>query len=97
VAQFHTSFESLNDRLRRAGVHSRGTRLSKASRLSLAQTTLCVQDKAYVALQRYWPRAYSGKIRFVKSESDSFFRVIRYQSGLIWQLPSKSRPCLEAI
>jgi thioesterase domain-containing protein len=45
----------------------------QGSRLSLAQTTLQVQAKAYVALASYRPRPYSGKIKFVKSEGDTFF------------------------
>jgi acetoacetyl-CoA synthetase len=43
------------------------------SRLSLAQTTLQVKAKAYVALASYRPRPYRGKVKFVKSEGDTFF------------------------
>ena len=32
-----------------------------------------VKEKAYVALAHYRPREYSGKIRFIKSQSDSYF------------------------
>jgi acetoacetyl-CoA synthetase len=45
----------------------------EASRLSLAATTLQVKRKAYLALARYQPRPYSGKIKFLKSESDEYF------------------------
>jgi acetoacetyl-CoA synthetase len=44
----------------------------EGSRLSLAQTTLQVKAKAYAALANYRPRTYSGKIKFVKSEGDTF-------------------------
>jgi acetoacetyl-CoA synthetase len=47
--------------------------LPHALRLSLAQTTLQVKAKAYVALERYRPRPYNGKVKFVKSESDTYF------------------------
>lgn len=47
--------------------------LPQASRLSLAQTTLQVKAKAYVALERYRPRPYGGRVKFVKSESDTYF------------------------
>jgi acetoacetyl-CoA synthetase len=62
----------LERRLRFAGVHG-GKRLPETSRLSLGQTTLHVKDKAYVALAHYRPRAYSGEIKFVKSQSDTYF------------------------
>ncbi len=45
----------------------------EASRLSLAATTLQVKRKAYLALARYQPRPYAGKIKFLKSESDEYF------------------------
>jgi len=32
-----------------------------------------VQKKSYLALARYRPQPYPGKIKFVKSESDSYF------------------------
>jgi acetoacetyl-CoA synthetase len=63
----------LERRLRICGVDSRGNHPPGTSRLSFAQTTLRVKDKAYLALARYRPRVYGGKIRFVKSESDSYF------------------------
>jgi acetoacetyl-CoA synthetase len=65
--------DELERRLRNAGVHTRGKRVPEASRLSLAQTTLRVKRKAYVALAHYLPRAYSGKIKFVKSETHTYF------------------------
>lgn len=63
----------LERRLRAAGVQSARNRLPETSRLSFEQTTLRVKDKAYVALARYRPRFYSGKIKFVKSEGDSYY------------------------
>ncbi|MGB7603354.1 MAG: alpha/beta fold hydrolase [Candidatus Sulfotelmatobacter sp.] len=53
--------------------HARNAQFPKASPLSLAQTTLQVKRKAYVALARYRPRPYRGKIKFLKSESDQYF------------------------
>jgi acetoacetyl-CoA synthetase len=47
--------------------------LAEASPLSFEQTSARVKDKAYVALARYCPQFYGGKIRFVKSESDTYF------------------------
>jgi acetoacetyl-CoA synthetase len=44
----------------------------EGSRLSLAQTTLQVKAKAYLALASYRPQPYGGKIKFVKSEGDTF-------------------------
>jgi acetoacetyl-CoA synthetase len=66
-------FRGLERRLPAVGVYSRGARLPEMSRLSLAQTTLRVKEKAYVALASYRPRTYSGKIKFVKSERDPYF------------------------
>jgi acetoacetyl-CoA synthetase len=62
----------LKNRLRIAGVQ-RGEIPSGTSRLALAQTTLHVKDRAYVAMARYRPLAYRGEIKFVKSESDTYF------------------------
>jgi acetoacetyl-CoA synthetase len=56
-----------------AGVHRDRNRLPETSRLSFERATLRVKDKAYVALARYRPQVYSGKIKFVKSESDSYY------------------------
>ncbi|HZW80116.1 MAG TPA: alpha/beta fold hydrolase [Candidatus Deferrimicrobiaceae bacterium] len=53
--------------------HDGSPRFPEASRLSLAATTLQVKSKAYVALARYRPRPYRGKIKFLKSESDEYF------------------------
>jgi acetoacetyl-CoA synthetase len=55
------------------GSQGRGSRPVPGSRLSLAQTTVQVKEKAYVALARYQPRPYAGKIKFVKSERDEYF------------------------
>jgi len=43
------------------------------SQLSFEYTAERVKKKAYVALERYRPRSYRGRIKFVKSESDSYF------------------------
>lgn len=70
------AFAYLGDGLKRrfgtAGADG-GQDLCETPRLSLAHTTLQVQDKSYVALGRYDPRPYRGGIKFVKSESDTYF------------------------
>jgi acetoacetyl-CoA synthetase len=43
------------------------------SRLSFAQTIPRVKEKAYEAFGRYEPRAYPGKIEFVKGQDDLYF------------------------
>lgn len=63
----------LKRRLHVAGVPTAGNRLSESSGLSFEETTLHVKAKAYVALARYRPKPYSGKIKFVKGESDMHF------------------------
>jgi thioesterase domain-containing protein len=44
-----------------------------ASRLWFEYTTLRVKQKAYLALESYRPLFYSGKIKFVKSETDLYY------------------------
>ncbi|MGC2060794.1 MAG: alpha/beta fold hydrolase [Candidatus Sulfotelmatobacter sp.] len=63
----------LKRRLGLAAGHAGNSHFPDASPLSLAQTTLQVKRKAYVALARYRPRPYRGKIKFLKSESDEYF------------------------
>jgi acetoacetyl-CoA synthetase len=47
--------------------------MAEASRLSFEETALRVKEKAYLALARYRPLFYDGKVKFVKSESDSYY------------------------
>jgi thioesterase domain-containing protein len=63
----------LASRLGSAGANPASDPLPETSPLSFARTTLQVKEKAYVALARYRPRFYGGKIIFLKSESDSYF------------------------
>ena len=63
----------LKHRLRVGDAYVEGNSPSGASRLSFEHTTLRVKQKAYVALERYSPQLYGGKIKFVKSESDSYY------------------------
>jgi acetoacetyl-CoA synthetase len=56
-----------------AGIYNDGNRLPEGSRLSFEYATSRVKNKAYVALARYRPLFYEGKIKFVKSESDLYF------------------------
>jgi thioesterase domain-containing protein/aryl carrier-like protein len=55
-----------------SGVHFLLTLYPETSRLPLTQTTLRFSDIAYLALGRYRPRFYRGKIRFVRAEVSSF-------------------------
>lgn len=54
------------------GLERDGTIPPELSRLSFAQTTMRVKKSDLVALERYRPRFYRGKIRFVKPEGDSY-------------------------
>jgi acetoacetyl-CoA synthetase len=63
----------LKHRLRVGEAYEEGNLPSGASRLSFEYTTLRVKQKAYVALERYRPQFYSGKIKFVKSEADLYY------------------------
>ncbi len=55
-----------------AGTHDAGIR-AEASCWSFEQTIQRVRESAYLALGRYHPRFYQGKIKFVKSGSDSYY------------------------
>jgi thioesterase domain-containing protein len=63
----------LESRLGIAGTNPASDPLPETSQLSFARTTLQVKEKAYLALARYQPRFYGGKITFLKSENDSYF------------------------
>ncbi len=63
----------LKRRLGFTAEHGHSPQLLNASRFSLAASTLQVKRKAYLALARYQPRPYAGKIKFLKSESDEYF------------------------
>jgi acetoacetyl-CoA synthetase len=54
------------------GVERAGAFPPEPSRLSFAQTTVRVKTSDLVALARYRPRFYRGKIRFVRPEGDSY-------------------------
>lgn len=64
---------SLPHRLHIRRVNTSGDPQPEAPRLSFACTTLQVKEKAYVALAHYRPRFYPGKMKFIKSESDSYY------------------------
>lgn len=59
-------------RLHLVGVRNRDMQ-ALTSRLSFAQTTRHVQERAYVAYRRYRPRFYPGRIKFVKAGVGSYF------------------------
>jgi acetoacetyl-CoA synthetase len=60
-------------RFSRAVTHHLGNRLAVPSRLCFEQTTRRVRESAYRALEAYQPQFYGGKIKFVKSGSDSYY------------------------
>jgi acetoacetyl-CoA synthetase len=63
---------ALKRRLKIAGAHHRA-QSSETSRLSFARTLWRVEASDLVALSRYRPRFYRGKIRFVRPETDHYF------------------------
>jgi len=60
-------------RLRLIDADNRSTQLPETSRSTFARTNLSVKDSAFAAFRRYRPGFYRGKIKFVKSASDSYF------------------------
>jgi pimeloyl-ACP methyl ester carboxylesterase len=80
----HIRYLSLGQRLRlfarqaRRGLHSLGNLSGSApyrppTGVSLTPAMQRVRDSAYLALTRYRPRFYSGKIKFVRAEISSAF------------------------
>lgn len=63
--------DGLADRMRRTGVLDGAP--TEGRNLSLSFTTARVKDESYQALANYRPSTYSGKIKFVKNESDPYF------------------------
>jgi len=63
----------LKRRLHIPGSSGAGNRPASTPRLSFKETTEYVQRKDYLALARYQPKAYSGKIKFVKGVNDTYF------------------------
>jgi acetoacetyl-CoA synthetase len=62
----------LGRRLPIARAHALGPLPPDASRLSFAQTTSRVKQSDFLALERYRPRFYRGKIKFVRPEANSY-------------------------
>lgn len=71
-AVFSYLFRGLGRRLPFAGKHDRRPFTPETGRLTFAQTMLRVKQSDLVALERYRPRFYQGKIRFVRPESNSY-------------------------
>jgi|HubBroStandDraft_1064217.scaffolds.fasta_scaffold00277_2 acetoacetyl-CoA synthetase len=70
-----SAFSSVIEALKRRLHIARTCRLtlpSGRSRLSLAETTLRVKESDFLALERYRPRFYEGKIRFVRPQANSY-------------------------
>jgi acetoacetyl-CoA synthetase len=68
---FSRFVRSLKRRFHIAGAHDPHT-LPETARLSFAQTTSRVKESDLVALARYRPRPYRGKIRYVRPEANSY-------------------------
>jgi len=62
---------AVKQRLQIAEIHEPGEPAA-SSRLSFAQTTVRVKKSDFVAMKRYEPRFYPGKIRFVRPEFNSY-------------------------
>jgi acetoacetyl-CoA synthetase len=54
------------------GLEHPGALSPEPSRLSFAQTTVRVKESDFLAMERYRPRFYPGKIRFVRPEGNSY-------------------------
>jgi acetoacetyl-CoA synthetase len=63
---------ALEHRSQVAGAQDRIASPPGTGRLSFAQTTLRVKQSDLVALERYRPRFYPGKIRFIRPEANSY-------------------------
>ncbi len=70
---FSYFMRGLAHRLHISGVHKRDVMPGETFRLSFARTTAKVQAQSYVAYRRYQPRFYSGQIKFVRAEVNSYF------------------------
>jgi acetoacetyl-CoA synthetase len=64
---------ALKRRLHIAGAHPRT--LPERSRLAFAQSTLRVKESEQLALTRYRPRFYRGKMRYVRPEANFYFLI----------------------
>jgi acetoacetyl-CoA synthetase len=70
--RFFRAARRARSRVYRAGTHLDDP-LEEPSHLSFDQTTRGVREGAYRALAAYRPQFYSGKVKFVKSGSDSYY------------------------
>jgi thioesterase domain-containing protein len=71
VPSYFTS--RLKGMLSLSGPLPEGNNPGDASRVTFAQTIPWVKKKAYVAFEKYQPRFYPGKVKFVTTETKSFF------------------------
>jgi acetoacetyl-CoA synthetase len=70
--RFFRAARRAKSRVYRAGTHLDDP-LEEPSHLSFDQTTRGVRESAYRALAAYRPQFYRGKVKFVKSGSDSYY------------------------
>jgi acetoacetyl-CoA synthetase len=68
-------FSAINNRLSKTGSANAQSPTPINSRLSLAETMTWVKQKDFQALERYRPRFYKGKIKFVRPEGNSYLPV----------------------
>ena len=80
------------------GPEGSGALPPEPSRLSFAQTTVRVKQSDLAALERYRPRFYRGKIRFVRPEIDHYFPSdpATLWKGLAAELEVENVPCNHA-
>jgi acetoacetyl-CoA synthetase len=97
LAAFSHFVRALERRSRVARAHHR-TPSTEISRLSFAQNFLRVEASDSVALARYRPRFYRGKIRFVRPEIDHYFPSdpATLWKGLAAELEVENVPCNHA-
>jgi len=76
---------------------SRDLRVARLTSCPRISAVACADNSAgqgkslRLALARYQPRPYAGKIKFVKSESDEYFPGDPVPFGPMWPPPSKSK------
>lgn len=69
---FSEALRALQLRFHSAGSNDSRALTPQASLLSLARTTARVKESDFVAMRRYRPRFYRGKITFIRPEANSY-------------------------
>ena len=71
--RLHVPIRWIKRRLGIPGSDKDGDPPEGGSRLSFAHTIPRVKERAYEALDHYEPQGYTGKIKFIKGQDDSYF------------------------